>query len=368
MSKKDVRFLVDYLAFTISRLDFFSDDSNEYYIFERIQKKLLLRGFNYVCKRSFYGYTTCYNAAGISICFGGREDIYIQMSGTGCRAWESLNPSMTWEEYIRLLQSTYGSLHFARMDVACDTVNMLNIDKVLAATRFQKYVSRWRTYLVQEGNKEKSVIFGAAKSDFRCRIYDKSLERKVKTDREDVPENWVRIEFQLRNESVLSFLRPWQSSKDLPATFLGLLRNQLLYYKFYDGKNNDRMILTPWWEKLLDNACRIKMAYRGGMEYNLESLKGFVLDQAGSSVRTYMELFGIDQLVHDVQKRSFSDKQLDLIRRYQDNVQPAPAAAEVEAKTYVCDQCGRQLPESDFVVYGPGKCYCRDCMNHRKFR
>ena len=368
MSKKDIRFLVDYLAFTVSRLDFFSDGANEFYIFERIQKKLLLRGLNYVCKRSFYGYSTCYNAAGISICFGGREDIYIQMSGTGCRAWESLNPSMTWEEYIRLLQSTYGSLHFARMDVACDTVNMLNIDKVLAATRFQKYVSRWRTYLVQEGNKEKSVIFGAAKSDFRCRIYDKSLERKVKTDREDVPENWVRIEFQLRNESVLSFLRPWQSSKDLPATFLGLLRNQLLYYKFYDGKNNDRMILTPWWEKLLDNACRIKMAYRGGMEYNLESLKGFVLDQAGSSVRTYMELFGIDQLVHDVQKRSFSDKQLDLIRRYQDNVQPAPAPVEVVPRMFICDRCGRQLPELDFVVYGPGECICRDCLNRRKFR
>ena len=362
-----MRFLVDYLAFTVSRLDFFSDGANEFYIFERIQKKLLLRGLNYVCKRSFYGYTTCYNAAGISICFGGREDIYIQMSGTGCRAWESLNPSMTWEEYIRLLQSTYGSLHFARMDVACDTVNMLNIDKVLVATRFQKYVSRWRTYLVQEGNKEKSVIFGAAKSDFRCRIYDKSLERQVKTDREDVPANWVRIEFQLRNESVLSFLRPWQSSKDLPGTFLGLLRNQLVYYKSFDG-HYDRIVLMPWWEKLLGTACRIKMAYRGGMEYNLESLKGFVLDQAGSSVRTYMELFGIDQLVHDVQKRSFSDKQLDLIRRYQDNVQPAPAPDEVVPRMFICDRCGRQLPESDFVVYGPGECICRDCLNNRKFR
>lgn len=315
LAKSEVRFLVDYLCFTVSRLDFFSDEADEQYIFERVQKKFMLEGLQYQLKRSFYGYATTYNAQGVSLCFGGRDDIYIQMSGTGCRAFESLNPGLSWESYIRHLQSTYCSLHFSRLDVACDTFDLLRMDWVQRFTMAQQFTSKWRTWLVQAGSNENSVIFGAASSDFRCRIYDKTQERREKTGREDVPENWVRVEFQLRNEAVMSFLGPWQESGDLSSTFLGLLRNQLVFWTAYDGVHTDRMKIAPWWKRLLNNAGRIKMAYCGGMEYNLDDLKQYVLKQAGSSVRAFVELFGPEQLLKDVAVRPLNDRQRHLLEQ-----------------------------------------------------
>lgn len=312
LQKNSVRLLVDYFCFTVSRLDFFSADANEQFIFDRIRKKMYLDGLAYAEKRSFYGYAVTYNAQGITICFGGRDDIYIQMSGTGCRAWETLNPGMTWEQYIAYLFQTYCSLHFSRLDIACDTFNLLEISKIQRYTRAQKFVSKWRTYLILEGNKENSVIFGSSASDFRCRIYDKTLER-IQAGREEVPKSWVRVEFQLRNKSAASFIESWRRLGDLSTTFLGMLRNQLLFYRSYDGSHTDRMELTPWWERLLGNAGKIKMAYSGGMEYNLDSLKNYVVRQAGSSVRTYLEAVGPDKLLEDVLARPLNDRQRALL-------------------------------------------------------
>lgn len=313
-----MRFLVDYLCFTVSRLDFFPAGGDEQYIFERICRKFYLAGLAYEERRAFYGYSVTYNAQGISICYGGRDDIYIQMSGTGCRAFESLNPGMTWEQYISYLQQTYCSLHFSRLDVACDTFGLLSIEKIQRYTMQQRYVSKWRTYLVQAGNKENSVLFGAASSDFRCRIYDKTAERQQATGREDVPDQWVRVEFQLRNKAAGSFLESWQRVGDLSDTFLGMLRNQLIFSKGEvdrESRHQDRVKLVSWWEQLLGNAGRIKMAYCGGMEYNFDSLKSYVIRQAGSSVRTYVEAFGVDQLIRDVSVRPLNDRQADLLAR-----------------------------------------------------
>lgn len=275
----------------------------------------MLDGLDYQVRRAFYGYSVTYNAQGISICFGGRDDIYIQMSGTGCRAFETCHPGLTWESYIRYLQSTYSSLHFSRMDVACDTFELLDIHKMQVATMSKRFVSKWRTYLCQVGNKENSIIFGSAQSDFRLRIYDKTQERIRATGRDDVPENWVRLEYQLRNEAVTSFLNSWQDSGDVSLTFLGILRNELVYWTSYDGIHTDRMKLAAWWKRLLGNAGKIKMAYEGGSDYNLDNLKDYVLKQAGSSVRTYVELMGADKLLRDVQARPYNDRQLALLEQ-----------------------------------------------------
>ena len=80
---------------------------------------------------------------------------------------------------------------------------MLKLRTVQAFTRKRNYISRWKTYLIQEGSSEMAVIWGSSKSDFRLRIYDKTLEREVKgsIDADKVPKNWVRCEFQLRNDA-----------------------------------------------------------------------------------------------------------------------------------------------------------------------
>lgn len=314
---EETRLLVDWFSFSIARSDFFSNEADEQYIFDRIKAKLFLDGLNYKELRARYGYNVVQSAQGISICYGGRDDIFIDFSGSGCRAFESLHPDLPWEKWIGYLLGSYSSLHISRIDIACDTFGLLAMAKIQKWTMAEKFISRWRRWGCHVGSNENWVMFGAPTSDFRCRIYDKTQERRSKVGKEvEVPEKWVRVEFQMRNETASSFIKAWRGSGDLSVCFFGILRNQLNFYSAFDGEHYDRIVLTSWWRQLVGQYGRIPLAYAGGLEYNLEDLKMFVLKQAGSSVRTYIDLFGVEQLAADVAGSSYNDRQRVLIDRF----------------------------------------------------
>lgn len=105
---------------------------------------------------------------GIVYAWGGNNTIYIQMSGTGCRTWETTHPGLAWERWIMQLQSTYATLHISRIDIACDTFGMLKLRTVQAFTRKRNYISRWKTYLIQEGSSEMAVIWAAVSRTSAC--------------------------------------------------------------------------------------------------------------------------------------------------------------------------------------------------------
>lgn len=309
---KRANFLVDWLSFTIRLSDIRRNDEID--LFDLITSKLFLKGLDYQERRAMHGYMTAWASNGITICFGGRDDIFINLSGSGCRAFEEINDkNLAWEKYLSHLFMVYQSLHVSRLDIACDTFGRLNLMNLIRYTRKGQYISQWRTYLVQEGNKELSVVFGSKCSDFRCRLYDKTLER-VSAGAGDVPLNWVRIEFQMRDETALSFLKKWIGQQlAISDVFLGILQNQLMYYTSYDGKNRDRMRVVGWWKSLIGATERMKMSYQGGMEYNCERLRLYVLKQAASSINAYVQLFGVNDLKESVEHVRLNDRQKALL-------------------------------------------------------
>lgn len=360
-----VHLLVDWCSFTISRFDFFSKDANEQYIFQRVLSKFGLTSLTWTEFHGRNGYNTGYYSDGISICFGGRDDLWIEFSGTGCRAWESCNPSSNWEDFIFKMLSCYPSLHFARLDIACDTFELLSGKLLAKYTWAGKYISRWRKPHCDVGVGICVVYFGSNKSDFMLRIYDKTLERLARGVEQDVPSGWIRLEFQLRNKAAQSFLRSWKETGDISVTFFGILRNQLMFVSEVpdrENRNQGRAHVVRWWSKLLANAGRIPMAYCGGMEYNLDSLQRYVLGQSGSSIRTYIEAFGSDRLLEQVADRPLNDRQAKLLEKLRDQMAAAPAPA-LPVK-YSCSVCGFSGFESDFVIYGSdSECVCRSCAH-----
>ena len=167
-----------------------------------------------------------------------------------------------------------------------------------------------------------AVIWGSSKSDFRLRIYDKTLEREVKgsVDADKVPKNWVRCEFQLRNDAAASFVRSWQASRSIGDTFMGIMRNQLLYVTQYDGIHRDRATTAPWWERLLGDAGQIHMAYDAGKDYNFDSLSRYIFHQAGSSIKAYLTIMDgdLEPLLQGVRMSSLNDRQTELVRSAQE--------------------------------------------------
>jgi len=318
------RILVDYFCFTVSLAEFqeyYSAEEKAVYLQQRIETKFYLTGLEFQQRKGMYGYAYSAWYDGIVYAYGSSDTIYIQMSGTGCRTWETTHPGLTWEKWIKYLQTTYATLHISRLDIACDTFGLLKLRNIQAFTRAGNYISRWKTFLIQEGSNEMAVIWGSSKSDFRLRIYDKTLERQKKggAEPDKIPQGWVRCEFQLRNDAAASFVRSWQACGSIGQTFMGIMRNQLLYVMTYDGKNRDRATPAPWWDKLLGDAEQIHMAYDAGKDYNFDSLKKYIFHQAGSSIKAYLAIMDGDfgPLLQGVAMSSLNDRQTELIRSAQ---------------------------------------------------
>ena len=168
-------------------------------------------------------------------------------------------------------------------------------------------------------NQHLSCVTGLSLNQFTL---DKTLEREVKgsVDTDQIPKDWVRCEFQLRNDAAASFIRSWQSNGSIGLTFMGIMKNQLLYVSQYDGKNRDRATVAPWGARLLGDAEQIRMAYDAGKDYNFDSLKRYIFHQAGSSIKAYLAIMDGDfgPLLQGVRMAALNDRQTELIRSAQE--------------------------------------------------
>lgn len=323
-TKNDVKILVDYLNFTIG-VDCFVEsvenpdyeDETQQGILDLICLVFGLDDLEFTYKRGFNGYEDAWSKDGITICAGGCDTIMVQMSGKGCRLYETINKSLDWMDLIKLVQG-FRRHNFSRLDIACDTFDFLRMDKLMRYTLQQRYVSRFNDYFVGQGNKEESIIFGSPTSRMRLRIYNKTLERARQLGTmDDVPENWVRLEFQLRDQAADSFINAWQMTGDISDAYFGIMNNQIRFVKQREN-NVSRSVTVPWWAKFVQNAGKIAMAYTGGLEYNLQSLNKYVFGQAGSSIKTWLALhnYDTDKLIDMVEYRKLNDRQSNLLQNY----------------------------------------------------
>lgn len=322
--RNETKILVDYFSFTVA-VGQFTGHPEQYDgdLFSDICERFGLEDMQFEDRGGYHGYTKSHWYNGIVIAYdppnreGDQGTIHLNMSGSGCRTYETHRPDLEWAGWIRDLQDTYSSFHCSRLDIACDTYALLDVTTIQKWTRKEWYKSQWRTYLIQEGTAENSVVWGSAKSDFRLRIYDKTLERRrVVPNPDEVPEGWVRAEYQLRNDAAASFLREWLSTNNISAAYFGIMRNQLIYTKNYDGKNADRLSMPHWWSVFLGNYQQIKMAYPGGVEYNLQQLEKYLFHQAASSIKTYLKYTQGDlaPLMNGIQGAKLNDRQWEMLK------------------------------------------------------
>lgn len=160
---------------------------------------------------------------GMHVYHGGRDDVGIELSGSGCRTLESCNGnSFDWLGLFRYIMEQGDEMNISRLDVAGDDNDgVLTLDKITQQTRTRKYICKARRCVWMAGDEEE-VIFGASSSSTRLRIYNKALERGVEGP-------WVRVEFQLRDEAADSFILNLLRLGEIGPTYGGVLLNYLRY-------------------------------------------------------------------------------------------------------------------------------------------
>lgn len=295
-----VNILVDYLGATFKELKLAD-----------LIDRFGLRGVNWEPGKGRNGWLRCDWFNGIRIYSQGREDIGIELSGVGCRCVESLNDlAFDWLQLFAWIVEQGTSANVSRLDVACDEKDgILDFDKLVKATKARKYICKARKRHWTDGD-ERIIMFGSSSSDTRLRIYDKALERGVDG-------HWIRCEFQLRDDAADSMIQNFLQYGDIGDVYSGVLLNYLRYtVRAPDPEsshNYDSIKTVKWWADFVGTGHKIKKFKIGGLEYNLDSLHDFLAKQCGSSMRTYVELFGSSALLELAYNSQFSAKQKQLL-------------------------------------------------------
>lgn len=250
----------------------------------------------------------------INILYDGVENmgICVDMSGQGCRAFESYS-SVTWEQLFSTLSYYQDDFKITRLDVAYDDhIGILDIDQIQDDTDDHYYVSRSRTWKIEYGSSGTTIYHGSPKSNMYIRIYDKASEQHL----EDV--HWIRVELQMRDEIASGFV-DGMLSHPIGVQFRGVLHNYLRYVVPSADTNMSRWELTDYWAKLLDGIQRIRCWTSPGVDYNIFRLQSYIINQAGNALDCYLSIFGVDDLVRELGKRSIrrSPKYDRLMKQHQ---------------------------------------------------
>lgn len=269
--------------------------------------------------RGAQGYRSRKYFQGINIHYD-RDDgtVWVEMSGTGCRAYETYSTNCDWNNLFRLFISDPDSYHVSRLDVAYD-----DFKKLLVLKRIWKYlendyvITKFRDcgierYSFRKGNL--TVFLGSKQSDCYVRIYNK----KVEQGRDDL-EHWVRWEYQFRDDHAIGFISEYLSHNcDIGYTFLGVTNHYIRFLepaptKKYNWKN------AKWWDRFICDVDKIKVFTPHTIEYNEAKMQEYVFGQAGQAINCAVELYGLDgfydylQSYLDDHKQSVNPKYQDLL-------------------------------------------------------
>lgn len=281
------KILIDWLTVTSKTLDV--DD---------FKSLLGLTSAPWLSTKGYYGYRSREYYESISIHYDGTKDmgVCLEMSGQGCRAFETLGAGDFEIFFKKILEEE--DLRVTRLDIAFDDhTGLLDINDIVSDTEDLKcVVTAFRSWCTTCSNKGKSVDIGSKSSSVLIRIYDKAAERGFK----DSDMHWVRVEMQLRDDRAFEFLR-------LPMTigerYFNVLCNYLCYVTPGADKNKSRWKLRPYWENFLQDAYAVSIYSKPGMEYNLGNVDNFVFRNAANAIDCAIKCYGLTKFLDKIAKR-----------------------------------------------------------------
>lgn len=307
------KILFDYFAFTVKDVEA-----------EDMITLLGLDGVQFVDLGGTRGYHHRYYYDCVSIMFGGREynDVFVELSGQGCRVYESYGNNDWFGLCYFVL--TNENAKMTRIDIAYDDFNgLLDLDLIEKDVSTGSWIARCKNISVlndynRSGIVGKTVTAGQRGSNISCRIYDKAKER----NRDDEIDHWVRCELQIRHKHADNFLYYLLAddvksiygieidvNRRLDSLYFAVLNH---FLRFIDvSANSDsnlwRKPLAEHWRKFIDSykGNSISLYSNPGVEYNLSKLEYNTTEQYGGMIYTYIEIMGVDELVEKVKHKKF---------------------------------------------------------------
>ena len=197
-----------------------------------------------------------------------KSGVHVMITGKGCRQYSANH------DLISLIKRLYSlpRVNFSRIDLAIDDFEskIINYDRIHEAAINGHFTSRWSKW--DEINSRqtsdnhflgRTMYFGSQVSEIFCRIYDKTLERKAKSDETEIPKNWTRLEMVYRKERATKLV-DFLINKNMPIGYVlrGTLKHYLRFILPSTDQNKARWRTTAWWEELLSSVDRLKLTVK----------------------------------------------------------------------------------------------------------
>jgi len=252
---------------------------------------------------------------GINIHFEGREEVWLEMSGQGCRAFETHGHGDWKILFDAILTDKDKGYNITRLDVSFDDhTGIFDLASMRKEMENGNFVSRFKYWESINSSKGITLYHGSAKSDVRFRIYDKAAERNREADG-----HWVRFEMQMRDDNATRFLN-FMVLQDVGEVFAKTVNNYLRYITDPGSDSNkSRWPTADWWYNFIHVSEKISLYEKPGTEYNIDKLERYVVDQAGAATAAYVKLVGFEKFLHKCLDKLACTRNLaynDLIRQY----------------------------------------------------
>lgn len=364
------KFLVDWFSFTTRIYDL-----NYLFAFlglhDAVSSFEHLKGVGFYRERFYFGGINIHYASDNPSNVG---TIWVEMSGHGCRTFETYS-RISFPELFRKVLDDTDNYNVTRLDVAYDDFKrLIPLKKLAKQILAENFVSKFNSKSVKLELHPKfngiSCYIGSPSSDIRFRVYDKAAERGY-DDEIEKGFTWTRWEMQLRDSAAVNYMSSVvKDGQSVGGTFKGVLLN---YFRAVDVSKNDsnkrRWKMSRWYCKFIGEAEKISLFTPCDAEYNLSKCEKYVYKTAGNAVYTLIEIKGAEKFIEELkaEKSAIKPKYQDLINSYRDSrikkqfsgVQPdntVPSVPDTVSAPYVwtdihdieiCEECGTVVSATD---------------------
>lgn len=266
-----------------------------------------------------YGWETQLWYRGVHVYYGGiREDVCIELSGTGCRTVEEFSGNtFDWFAFLKFWENDIlnGDIKVSRLDIAVDDHEGILDFAVMfrhCSPKLKKYICK-ASFCTRTDGSEEHIYFGSPASDRRLRIYNKAIEQKVEG-------HWIRAEMQFRDKTAISFILNWFNTHNVGACYAGVLRDFLRFtttsaVRASVNNHQSRLVIEPWWDKFLGRVQSLSQLYIDGSHYDMDDVEHFLRRQTSSSLKLWLAAHNGDMtdLMDIIESAKLNKRQIMLL-------------------------------------------------------
>jgi len=255
--------------------------------------------------------------------------VHVMITGTGCRQYESLRELTRLLFYLTILDE---KVNFSRIDIAIDDLEnkTVKFSRIHQAAIKGHFTSRWNKW--DEVNSRqcatgeflgRTMYFGSQSSEIFCRIYDKTLERKAKSEEKSAEsETWTRLEVVYRKERAKKLVYHIIDRKlSVGEAIRGTLKQYIRFIKPPRNRdsNKARWPSAKWWEQLLDNVEKLQLTSKREPK-SIDDMAAWLDRQIAPTIAAILTAYEGDiSWLHDIIKNGasrLSQRHRDAITQY----------------------------------------------------